>query len=275
MTSSQEAQSTSVGKTVFRFENVSKSFGAIQAVQDVSFELRMGEIVALVGDNGAGKSTIVKMIAGVHQPTSGTMYLDGKPVIFESPKEARAQGIETVYQDLALVEELDVAGNFYLGREIVSKNPLGRLFNVLRHGEMRAQAHEALKQLHIKIPDPHRAVGNMSGGQRQAVAIGRTVFWGRKMMILDEPTAALGVEESEQVLGILEGFEKEKALPILVISHNMEQVYRVADRIMVMRNGELVAVLDKKDTTPQEVVGYITGAVYSDDAGGKTATATK
>lgn len=273
MTTSQPNTPT-VGQPVLRFENVSKSFGAIQAVQDVSFELHTGEIVGLVGDNGAGKSTIVKMISGVHQPTSGTMYLDGEPIVFENPKHARAQGIETVYQDLALVEELDVAGNFFLGREILSKNPLGRLFNVLRHGDMRERAQEALKQLHIRIPDPHRSVGNMSGGQRQAVAIGRTVFWGQKMMILDEPTAALGVEESEQVLGILESFEKDKALPILLVSHNMEQVHRVSDRIIVMRQGEIVTVLNKKDTTPQEIVGYITGAIQPDNTK-KKATSTK
>lgn len=246
-------------EVVLKLENVSKSFGAIKAVQNVSIDVRKGEIVALVGDNGAGKSTIVKMIAGVHQPSSGSIILDGEPVEFTSPKDARQKGIETVYQDLALVEELDVAGNFYLGREIIGSSLFSKIFAVLSQKEMRRMAMEALKGLHIRIPEMHRPVGNMSGGQRQAVAIGRTVFWGQKLMILDEPTAALGVEESEQVLSILESLEK-KDMPILLVSHNMEHVHRVADRIVVMRQGELVAILNKSETTPQEIVAYITGA---------------
>lgn len=243
---------------VLRLQNISKDFGAIKAVEDVSFDVRGGEIVAIVGDNGAGKSTLVKIISGLYQPSGGNMVLDGKNVVFESPKGARQSGVETVYQDLALVEQLGVAGNFYLGREIFSRNLFGRFLGWLSSSLMHKNAVEALRSLHIKIPDFRRSVGNMSGGQRQAVAIGRTIFWGQKLMVLDEPTAALGVEESEQVLQVLEGLDKDK-MPIIFVSHNMHHVHRVADRIIVMRSGRLVADLDKLEVSPEEIVAYITG----------------
>ena len=254
-----------IGDVVLKVEGVSKSFGPIDALVDIDLELRRGEIVALVGDNGAGKSTLAKVIAGVHQPTEGRLYLDGEPVVFHNPADARKKGIETVYQDLALVEELDVAGNFFLGREELGPGLLGRIFNVLNTKSMRAQAGKAMEDIHIKIPDITKPVRRMSGGQRQAVAIGRTVFWGRKIMVLDEPTAALGVEEADQVLSILESFERSRALPILVISHNMEHVYRVADRIVVLRHGRKVADLLKSETTPRDIVGYITGAMSAEE----------
>jgi ABC-type sugar transport system ATPase subunit len=245
---------------VLRVENVSKYFGAIEALVDVSLQIYPGEIVGLVGDNGAGKSTLVKCVSGVYKPSSGTIFVDEQLVNFENPSDARAVGIETVYQHLGLVDELDVAGNLFLGREIIANNWLSRLFNRLDLTEMKRQATDALNSLHIKIPDPSAPVETMSGGQRQAVAIGRTVFWGKKLLLLDEPTAALGVDESEQVLSLLERL-RDNGLPLLVISHNMQHVYRIADRIVVLRRGRKVADLKRRETTPQEIVGHITGAL--------------
>jgi ABC-type sugar transport system ATPase subunit len=248
---------------VLKVEGVSKYFGAIEALVDVSLEIYPGEIVGLVGDNGAGKSTLVKCISGVHKPSQGQIYVDGQSVEFANPSDSREMGIETVYQHLGLVDELDVAGNLFLGREIVAKNPIGRFFSQLNLGEMKRQAGEALQSLHIKIPDISAPVQSMSGGQRQAVAIGRTVFWGKKLLLLDEPTAALGVEESEQVLTLLERL-RDRGLPLLVISHNMQHVYRISDRIIVLRRGRKVADLKRTETTPQEIVGHITGALAID-----------
>ena len=247
-------------QAVLQVKNVSKHFGAIEALVDISMEVHSGEIVGLVGDNGAGKSTLIKCISGVHQPSDGSILIDGQSVQFSDPADAREMGIETVYQHLGLVDELDVAGNLFLGREELSGGWLGRMLNWLDLKGMRQEATEALESLHIKIPDPSVAVASMSGGQRQAVAIGRTVFWGKKLLLLDEPTAALGVEESEQVLSLLERL-REQGLPLLVISHNMQHVYRIADRIVVLRQGRKVADLVCAETTPQEIVGHITGAL--------------
>jgi len=253
--------SSSSGKAaVLRVENVSKYFGAIEALVDVSLEIYPGEIVGLVGDNGAGKSTLVKCVSGVHKPSKGTIVVDGVQVEFNNPSDARSAGIETVYQHLGLVDELDVAGNLFLGREIVANNLVSRFFNFLDLKEMKRQAREALDSLHIKIPDPAAPVQSMSGGQRQAIAIGRTVFWGKKLLLLDEPTAALGVEEAEQVLSLLERL-RDTGLPMLIISHNMQHVYRIADRIAILRQGRKVADLRRSETTPQEIVGHITGAL--------------
>lgn len=255
---SKSAHLSSDENVVLRLRNISKDFGVIKAVESVSFDVRRGEILAIVGDNGAGKSTLVKIISGLYQPNGGNLELDGEEVVFEAPRDSREKGIETVYQDLALVEQLGIAGNFYLGREIFARNIFGRVLGWLNRGLMQKNAAEALQKLRIKIPDLLRDVGNMSGGQRQAVAIGRTVFWGQKLMLLDEPTAALGVEESEQVLQILEGLDKSQ-MAVVLISHNMHHVHRVADRIIVMRAGRLVADLKKSEVSPEEIVAYITG----------------
>jgi D-xylose transport system ATP-binding protein len=237
-----------------------KAFGAVQALRDVSFDIYRGEVVALVGDNGAGKSTLVKIISGLYPATSGTLTFKGKICQFRSPAEALAMGIETVYQHLALIEQLDVADNVYLGRETTRWGALGRMLGVLDRAQMRRDTAQALSQLHIKIPAPTQPVQRMSGGQRQAVAIGRAVTWGRELLILDEPTAALGVEETEQVLRMIEKLRAEQQMTMLIISHNMQDVYRIADRILVMRQGRHVATLRKSETTPQEIVEYITGA---------------
>jgi len=245
---------------ILEIDNVTKAFGAVQALQSISFNVYKGEIVALVGDNGAGKSTLIKIIAGVHTPTSGTLRVRGALCDFKTPADALQVGIETVYQDLALIDPLDVADNVYLGREVLKKSWLGRVFGVLDRTQMRRATGEALSQLHIKIPAPTMPVSRMSGGQRQAVAIGRAVTWGRQLILLDEPTAALGVEETEQVLLTIEKLRDEYGMTFIVISHNMQNVHRIADRIIVLRQGKHAATLDKYATTPEEIVAYITGA---------------
>lgn len=250
---------SSARSALLEVRDVHKSFGAVQALQGISFEIAPGEIVALVGDNGAGKSTLVKIIAGVHPPSRGEVILDGQPCHFHKPADALAAGIETVYQHLALIEALDVADNVYLGRETIRENVFGRVLGWLNRGQMRRETGDALAQLHIKIPSPSSSVRSMSGGQRQAIALGRAVLWGRKLLILDEPTAALGVEETEQVLRMIEDL-KTKGMTFLVISHNMQDVYRIADVIIVLRQGKHVATLRKEDTDPQDIVAYITGA---------------
>lgn len=241
-------------------DNIQKAFGPVQALHGISFTVEHGEVVALVGDNGAGKSTLVKILSGVYQPSGGDFFLNGRPCLFSRPADARAAGIETVYQHLALVEQLDVADNVYLGREETRGGFLGRWLGILDRPAMRSQTTATLTPLHIKIPAPTMAVRAMSGGQRQSVAIGRAVTWGHELLLLDEPTAALGVEETEQVLQLVEQLRATQHLGFLIISHNMDNVYRVADKIVVLRQGVHVATLAKPETTPQEIVEYITGA---------------
>jgi ABC-type sugar transport system ATPase subunit len=252
--------SVSENTPLLRVENIAKSFGAVQALHGITFDLQRGTVMALVGDNGAGKSTLAKILSGVHPPTSGQFYLNGQACRFDRPATALTAGIETVYQNLALIEELDVADNVYLGRETTRGGVIGRLLGILDRPAMRQHTAKALSQLHIKIPAPTLAVRKMSGGQRQAVAIGRALTWGRELFILDEPTAALGVDETEQVLRMIERLREEHGLTFIIISHNMQDVYRIADTIVVLRQGRHVATLAKNDTTPEEIVAYITGA---------------
>lgn len=252
--------SSSRSGILLEVHNIHKYFGAVQALKGISFDIHWGEVIALVGDNGAGKSTLVKVISGVHAPTSGHFTLDGQVCRFKRPSDALNMGIETVYQHLALIEQLDVADNVFLGRESTTMGFIGRMLGILDRNQMRRATAEALQDLHIKIPAPTMAVRRMSGGQRQAVAIGRAITWSRKLLILDEPTAALGVEETEQVLQMIEKLRDAAHMGIMVISHNMQDVYRIADRIVVLRQGKHVATLRKADTDPQEIVAYITGA---------------
>ena len=246
--------------TLLNVTNIKKSFGAVEAIKGISFEINHGEVVALVGDNGAGKSTLVKIISGLHPPTSGAFFIEDQPCHFKVPADALNAGIETVYQHLALIEQLDVADNVFLGRETTRWGRIGKLLGVLDRSQMRDETALALNDLHIKIPAPTLAVRSMSGGQRQAVAIGRAITWGRKLLILDEPTAALGVEETEQVLQMIEKLRDSGQMGMLIISHNMQDVYRIADKIVVLRQGRHVITLDKHATDPQDIVAYITGA---------------
>ena len=245
---------------VLLVDGISKRFGAIQALQDVSMSISRGQIVGLVGDNGAGKSTLVKIIAGVHQATSGRVLLDGEPVAFTSPAEARDAGIETVYQHLALVDNLDVAANFYLGRELF-RGRLLRWLGAIDKAEMRRRSREAIDDLHVRIPgEATRLVRDMSGGQRQAVAIARSAFWKTRLLLLDEPTAALGVEETAEVERLIHEMRDGEGVPMLIISHDMPQIVRLCDEVVVLRQGRKVAHLSGEDTTAPEIVAYLTGA---------------
>ena len=245
---------------VLEIDQVTKSFGPIRALRGVSFDVNRGEVVGLVGDNGAGKSTLVKLVAGVYPPSTGEIRLEGKPIDFSSPADARNLGIETVYQDLALCNNLDVPANLFLGRELIAGG-LGRFFGVLRSRKMKELSLTAIRDLHIIIPGfADSVIGEMSGGQRQAVAIARASYWQSKLLLLDEPTAALGVKESAEVRRIIQD-TAEQGLPMILISHNMEEVWDLCNVIVVLRQGHHVATLAKMETTPEEIVGHITGAI--------------
>ncbi len=240
---------------ILQIRDVSKNFGAVQALKSVSFDVTPGSITGLIGDNGAGKSTMVKIISGVHKPSSGSLMLEGKSTNFSNPGEARASNIETVFQTLELVEEFDVAENFYMGRDITFLGPL----KVNRTSLMRSRAAEAVGQLGINIPGGvTRKVRTMSGGQRQAVAIARAAFWNSKVLLLDEPTAALGVRETEQVLQLVEKL-RDNGAAILLISHNMRDVQRLCDQVVVLRQGRRTGFLED-EFTGEDCVSYITGA---------------
>lgn len=245
-------------ETVLEVANLHKWFGGLHALDDVSFSVRRGESVGLVGDNGAGKSTLLKTLSGVHEPTEGRIVLEGSEVKLGSPTVARSHGVETVYQDLALIGRFTIAENFFLGREL-------RRFGLLRKRAMRNATDEALRALDVRVPFANRRVSKMSGGQRQAVAIARGAYWGRKMLLLDEPTAALGVRESGEVLRLLDGL-KEGGITTILVTHNIDHLWHVCDRILVLRRGRLVADVAKSEVTPAEVVGHITGAIEAHSA---------
>jgi ABC-type sugar transport system ATPase subunit len=244
---------------VIRAAGISKFFGNIVALNNISLEVYEDEVVGLVGDNGAGKSTLVKIISGNFPPDRGEIFLDGKQIDFNSPSDARAFGIETVYQDLALCEQLDAVSNLFIGREIC-RNILG--FQVLQKKEMEKKALEVMGKIGTNFPSVKEKVAYMSGGQRQAVALGRFVAWGERLILLDEPTAALGVRETGHVLELVARTRKEKQVSMILISHNLEHVFQIADRIIVLRHGEVVGVREKKKTTPDEIVSLITGAIH-------------
>ena len=246
------------GAPVLALEKVTKSFGPVQALQDVDFEVRPGEVVALVGDNGAGKSTLVKAIAGIHAIDSGRVTFEGQPVKISTPTDAVDLGIATVYQDLALCDNLDVVENLFLGRE-ERGGGIATVTRQLDETSMERQAHELLDNLAVTITDVRAEVGTMSGGQRQQVAIARSLLGDPKVVMLDEPTAALGVRQTAQVLALIKRL-RDNGHGVVVISHNLANVFEVADRIVVLRLGRLAALYDAEQTTHEEVVGAITGA---------------
>jgi D-xylose transport system ATP-binding protein len=232
--------------------NVSKAFGSVQALKDVDFHVTDGEVVALVGDNGAGKSTLIKSVAGIHPFDDGEVLFDGRPVNIHGPKDAAKLGIEVVYQDLALCDNLDVVQNMYLGREA-----RGFLFR-LREAEMERRTAETMKGLAVTtISSTRQTVATLSGGQRQSVAVARAVMWNSRVVILDEPTAALGVAQTEQVLALVKRLG-EQGLAVVIISHNLHDVFEVADRIVVLRLGRNAGEFERRATTQQEVVHAIT-----------------
>lgn len=241
---------------ILETKGLTKHYGGVHALNDADFFLEPGEHIAIVGDNGAGKSTFVRNITGVEIPTAGDIIFDGQPVQFKAPMDARSAGIETVYQNLALADHLNVTANIYLGREDIAIN-LGPL-SWLKKGSMRAKAAELLENTGVKIPDIDGTMAGMSGGQRQCVAITRATGWGAKLIILDEPTAALGIQETTRVEGMVRGL-KEKGTPVIIISHNLRQVFNLVDRIWVFRQGRIVGNRLVKDTEPNEIVAMITG----------------
>jgi D-xylose transport system ATP-binding protein len=242
-------------------KGISKSFGSVQALTDVDFEVRAGEVMALVGDNGAGKSTLIKCVAGIHPYDEGEVFFEGKKVSIHGPRDAARLGIEVVYQDLALCDNLDVVQNMYLGRE--AHDVMGRL----RETEMEARTAETMKGLAVTtIRSTRQKVASLSGGQRQSVAVARAVMWNSRLVILDEPTAALGVAQTRQVLELVKRLA-DQGLAVVIISHNLHDVFEVADRITVLRLGRSVAVYDRDKTTQQEVVHTITAGVPTKVAG--------
>ena len=241
---------------LLRVERTSKSFGAVVALQDASLHIPRGEITGLVGDNGAGKSTLIKIISGVLTPDSGSIEFGGKPAKFASPAEARERGIETVYQDLALVGNLAVWANVYLGRELTT-GP--KFLHVLDKRAMLSKTGDMLDRFMRNVPPIDEPVELLSGGQRQVVAIARAGAWGSKLILMDEPTAALGVAETKAVEDVI--FElKRQGLTILVISHNLDQIFRITDGIWVMRRGRVIGYRETARTVPDEIVSMITGA---------------
>lgn len=253
MTESHD-NSVSEKEPILHLTHINKRFGAVQALSDVEFEVYLGEVVGLVGDNGAGKSTLIKIISGASRPDSGSYFFDGREVNINNPRDAANLGIQTVYQDLALCDNLDVVANMYLGRE---ETELGALDEV----DMEHNAQRFVQELHVRIPSIRTRIGSLSGGQRQSVAVARAVMWNSKVVLLDEPTAALGVEQTLQVKDLIRRL-REKGLGVVVISHNLADVFDVSDRIIVMRLGRRVATYNTHTTNQEQVVGAITGAVF-------------
>jgi len=237
-----------------------KRYGHVTAMDGVDFELKPGEILAVIGDNGAGKSTLIKALSGALVPDEGEMFLDGKPVKFRNPVDARRQGIETVYQDLAVAPAMTIAENLFLGREIRRPGILGSLLQLLDKKKMQADAIAHMKDLQIGIRSMKQAVETLSGGQRQGVAVARSSAFARHVVIMDEPTAALGVKESNMVLDLIRRV-RDKGLPVILISHNMPHVFEVADRIHIQRLGRRAALVSTREIKMPDAVAIMTGAM--------------
>ncbi|MGH3481367.1 MAG: ATP-binding cassette domain-containing protein [Nocardioidaceae bacterium] len=243
---------------VLALEGISKSYGPVQALEGVDFRVRAGEVVALVGDNGAGKSTLVKVISGIHHADSGRVLFEGQPVAIAKPNDAVALGIATVHQDLALCDNLDVVANLFLGREEI-EHGTGEVLRSLDETDMERLSHEVLGSLAVTITDVRSEVGTMSGGQRQQVAIARSLLGKPMVMVLDEPTAALGVRQTAQVLDLIKRL-RDQGQGVVVVSHNLANVFAVADRIVVLRLGKPAGDFDSADVSEEIVVAAITGA---------------
>lgn len=250
------AAGTATAAPLLEVRNLSKNFGAVQALRDLSMSVHAGEVVALAGDNGAGKTTLIKAISGVYKPSSGDILLRGEPVSFSTPQEAREKGIETIYQDLALADNLSIGANIFLGREPMKK-ALGFL-PVLDRKKMADAAKQTMSLLDFHVNRLEAPVSNFSGGQRQAVAIGRAVFWNAQILIMDEPTAALGVPEQRKVIQLIHQL-KAQGRGVIFISHNLQDIFAVSDRIVVLRRGVLAGERRISDTNHDEVVKLMVG----------------
>ena len=250
---------------VLSVRGVTKRFGGLTAVNDVSFDVVPGEVVALLGDNGAGKSTLIKCVSGVHVPDAGEIRLEGRPSTFATPIAGRNAGIETIYQDLALANNLDVPANIFLGRELKVRH-LGGLVRTLDEAAMLGAAETALDALDIHFPSLTRPIESLSGGQRQAVAIARAVYWEAKLMIMDEPTNNLGVPEQQKVLDLIRRL-RDQGVPVILITHTLPDVFAVSDRLIVMHRGRMVTEKRTADTSAAELVQYLVGALDDTRAG--------
>jgi ABC-type sugar transport system ATPase subunit len=242
---------------LLELKNLTKRFGGLVAVNNVSMEIKEGEVVGLLGDNGAGKSTLIKMVSGVHHPDEGQIFFKGKEVKIDSTRRALSIGIETLYQDLSLAENLNAYSNIFLGREKLKK--ILKFINILDHDYMLEESKKVLDRLEIEIPSLRNRIRVLSGGQRQAVAISRSIYWDAKLLIMDEPTAALGVAEQKKVLELVLKL-KSQGIGIIIISHQLYDVFSVADRLVIMRRGEKVGERNIEETNPDEVVSLIVGA---------------
>ncbi|MCS6837179.1 MAG: ATP-binding cassette domain-containing protein [Anaerolineae bacterium] len=244
---------------VIEARSLTKYFGHVVALDRCDFEVYAGEILAIIGDNGAGKSTLIKALCGALQPDSGQIFLEGKPVHFRSPMDARNAGIETVYQNLAVSPALNITENLFLGREVLRPGFLGRVLRMIDRKTMRTQSEEFMKSLKFRIQDMNVSVESLSGGQRQGVAVARSAAFARKVIIMDEPTAALGVKESRMVLDLIREI-RDRGLPVILISHNMPHVFELADRVHIQRLGRRLAIIDPKQYSMSDAVALMTGA---------------
>jgi fructose transport system ATP-binding protein len=247
-----------LGAPVLEAHGISKAYGPVQALRGIDFTLYPAEVVGIVGDNGAGKSTFIKILSGAVTPDTGQLAIDGRAVTFHNPLDARRAGLETVYQDLAVVPLLDIGANLFLGREETYAGPLSFL-HILNKRAMRRHAMESISVLRIGITSVRQPVGTLSGGQRQGVAVARAVAWSRKIVILDEPTAALGVREARGVLDLIKRV-RAQGVAVILISHNMPHVFEVTDRVFVLRHGSHAGTVRTAETTMEQVVRLITGA---------------
>ncbi len=244
---------------VFEAKGLVKRYGQVTALDGVDFELRAGEIMAVIGDNGAGKSSLIKALSGATIPDEGSILLDGKPVLFKSPIEARRSGIETVYQDLAVAPAMTIAENLFLGRELTKWGIVGKLLRILDKKEMLTQSVNRMNDLKVGIRSMTQAVETLSGGQRQCVAVARAAAFAKHVVIMDEPTAALGVKEGNMVLELIRRV-RDKGLPVILISHNMPHVFEIADRIHIQRLGKRAAIVNPKKISMSDTVAVMTGA---------------
>ena len=248
-----------MAEPLLSIRKVTKRFGGLVAVNEVSCDIYPGEVVGLLGDNGAGKSTLIKCVSGVYQADEGEIYFEGRRSQFTRPIDARREGIETIYQDLALANNLDVSANIFLGRE-VKKAHLGGLVRTLDEARMLGESQATLESLDIRFPNLRQAIENLSGGQRQAVAIARAVYWDAKLMIMDEPTNNLGVPEQQRVLELIRRL-RDQGVPVILITHTLPDVFAVSDRLIVMHRGRTVTEKRTAETNTQELVQYMVGAL--------------
>ena len=264
--------STRTPTPVLQARGLVKRYGHVTAIDGADFDLLPGEVLAVIGDNGAGKSSLVKALTGAVTPDEGEIRLNGEVIRFNGPQDARGHGIETVYQDLAVAASMDIASNMFLGRELRRPGPLGSVLRMLDKKRMREEAAEHMADLKIGLRSLTQPVETLSGCQRQAVAVARAVAWARSVVVMDEPTAALGVKESGQVLDLIRRV-RDKGLPVVLISHNMPHVFEIADRIHVHRMGRRAALIKPGDYSMSEVVAIMTGALTVDEDGGGTVVA--